>query len=298
MLKSTFLAIATMAVAMVACMSSDAEAFCHRYRSIPVWYGVYYPNCGPCGGCIMPYVASGYYSGYGYCGIGCGGCGGCGSGCGGCGYASYGCGACVKHPRLAAHKANKSWKRYMRGCGSCIAAMDCYGGCGSCGSGCDSCGGGCTSGGCSSCGSDASGGEMIYDGPSNDAPPMPAAGPDQSASVRRPLILLAGLRNNRADGSAEFTRGLNAYRNGSLNEAARDFEAASSAEPDNALYHYYRALTMYDLYGAEAAAEAREQAIQAELREPIANWGRRMERVQGRARLWIEQARRDAGLVR
>jgi hypothetical protein len=284
MLKSTVLTIAALAVAMVACMSNDAEAFCHRYRSIPVWYGVYYPNCGPCGGCIMPYVASGCYSGYGYCGIGCGGCGY------GCGYASYGCGACcVKHPRLAAHRAYKSWKRYMRGCGSCFASVDCCGGCGSCGSG-------CTTGGCNSCGTD-SGSEAIYDGPAGDAPAMPAT-PDQSASVRRPLILLAGLRNNRADGSAEFTRGLSALRNGSLNDAAREFDAASSAEPDNALYHYYRALAMYDLYGAVAAAEARDQAVQAELREPIANWGKRMERVQGRARLWIEQARRDAGLVR
>ncbi len=286
MLKFTFLAIAGLAVAMVACMSNDAEAFCHRYRSIPVWYGVYYPNCGPCGGCIMPYVASGYYSGYGYCGIGCGGCGY------GCGSASYGCGACVKHPRRAAHRATKSWKQYMRGCGSCFAAMDFCGG-----SGCDSCGAGCTTGGCSSCGA-SDGSEVIYDGPADDAPALPSPPSDQSAAVRRPLILLAGLRSNRADGSAEFTRGLNAYRNGSMNDAAREFEAAATAEPDNALYHYYRALAMYDLYGAEAAAEARQQAVQAELREPIAGWGRRMERVQGRARLWIEQARRDAGLVR
>lgn len=264
-----------MTAVVVASMSSDAQAFCHRYRSIPVWYGVYYPNCGPCGGCIMPYVASGCYSGYGYCGIG----GGCGYG--GCGYASYGCGACVKHPRLAAHKA---WKRYMRGCGSCFASVGCYGGCGG---GCDSCGAGCTSGG-----------ETIYDGPAGEAPALPSAPSDQSAAVRRPLILLAGLRNPQADGSADFERGLNAYRNGSFNDAAREFDAAANSEPDNALYHYYRALAMYDLYGADAANEAREQAVQAELRQPISGWGKRMERVQGRARLWIEQARRDAGLVR
>jgi hypothetical protein len=242
----------------------------------------------------MPYVASGYYCGYGNCGIGCGGCG-----CGDCGYgcSGYCGGACVKHPRLAAHKAWKAYKHaWRRGC-----YADCFDGCGSCFDGCESCGSGCgdgcTSGGCSSCGSSTDG-ETIYDGPSNDAPPMPTPGADQSASVRRPLILLAGLRNNGADGSVEFERGLNAYRNGSMNDAAREFEAATTAEPDNAVYHYYRALAMYDLYGAEAALEARQQAIQAELRQPIAGWGRRMERVQGRARLWIEQARRDAGLVK
>ena len=111
MLKAKFLAVAAVAAAMVVTASTSAEAFCHKYRSVPVWFGVYYPNCGPCGGCIMPYVASGAYRGYGYCGIGgcgygCGaasGCSACGTGCGyGCGAAS-GCGACVrKHGCFAA----------------------------------------------------------------------------------------------------------------------------------------------------------------------------------------------------
>ena len=121
---------------------------------------------------------------------------------------------------------------------------------------------------------------------------------DQSASVRRPLVLLAGLRNAQADGSSEFNQGLSEFRGGSLNEAARDFEAASSAEPNNALYHYYRALTLYDLYGAAAGEEALAQAVEAERNEPIKGWGKRMERVQGRSRLWVEKARREAGLVR
>jgi hypothetical protein len=30
----------------------------------------------------------------------------------------------------------------------------------------------------------------------------------------------------------------------------------------------------------------------------VKHWGKRMERVQGRGRLWVEKARRDAGLVR
>jgi hypothetical protein len=293
MSKARICGAAVVAAAIVVSVSASAEAFCHKYRSVPVWFGVYYPNCGPCGGCIMPYVASGAYGGYGYCGIGCG-----------CGYA-YGCGhGCVKAPcRWAAHKA---CKRMLRGCGSCFGA--CFvGGCGSdcglacgtgCGDGCGGCGDGC-SGGCSGCaatGGEA--GEVLYDGPApaeTNTPPMPQ---DPSASAHRPLIMLAGLRNSQGGGSADFEQGLSAYHNGSLDEAARQFEQASSAEPNNALYHYYRALTLHDLYGADAAEDARQQAVEAELREPIQGWGKRMERVQGRSRLWIEKARRQAGLVR
>ena len=279
-----FVAAAAAAV-ILAAVSTSAEAFCHRYRSIPVWYGVYYPNCGPCGGCIMPYVASGAYCGYGYCGIGCG----CGDGCGyacaaPCGYA-YGCGGgCLRTCHRWA--ARRSWKRYLRGCGHCFGCRDdCDGSYASCSTGCSSI--------------DTGSGEALYDGPApaDDAPPPVPH--DQSARVRRPLILMAGLRTSRAaDGSAEFARGLDAFRQGSLNVAAQQFEAAAAAEPDNALYHYHRALTLHDLYGAEAADEARQRAVEAELREPINGWGKRMQRVQGRARVWVEKARREAGLVR
>ncbi len=78
--------------------------------------------------------------------------------------------------------------------------------------------------------------------------------------------------------------------------AVQSFEAAAAAEPQNAMYHYYRALALYNLSGAEAAGEWLQQAVELEREQPVPNWGRRMERVQGRPRLWIEQARRDAGL--
>ncbi|MGD9719851.1 MAG: hypothetical protein AB7O59_01385 [Pirellulales bacterium] len=314
MSKTRFGAALAMAAVMVAAVSTSAEAFCHRYRSVPAWFGVYYPGCGPCGGCVIPYVASGCYSGYGYCGIGCGGGCGYGYGCGGgCGY-DYGCGyGCAK--KIHRHAAHRAWKQYLRGCGSCLAGCGgCYDGCGSCGSGCgacysdcggcggscDGCGSSCGVGGCSGCEGGETvtgdGGNVIYDGPAPEAAPAPAA--DTSAAVRRPLIMLAGMRQTEADGSMDFERGLDAYRRGSMNDAARDFEAASAAEPNNALYHYYRALAMHDLYGPEAATDARQQAVEAELQQPISGWGKRMERVQGRARVWIEKARRDAGIVR
>jgi hypothetical protein len=308
MLKATFWSAAAIAAVMVVSASTEAEAFCHKYRSVPMWLGAYYPNCGPCGGCIMPYVASGAYAGGGYCGVG------CGYGCGayGCGTA-YGSGyGCMKRHRFAAHRA---WKQLVRGCGSCFGCYgdcgygDCgYGDCGGCYAGCGDCGGcgsDCGDGGCSDCGNGGvvdggtEGGEILYDGPAPADEGTPTTTTtDPSASVRRPLIMLAGMRSQQADGSGEFEKGVNAYRSGSLNDASQAFDAAASAEPDNALYHYYRALTMHDLYGAEAAEEARQLAVEAERREPIKGWGKRMERVQGRARVWIEKARRDAGLVK
>ena len=64
------------------------------------------------------------------------------------------------------------------------------------------------------------------------------------------------------------------------------------------MYHYYRALALFDLNSAPAAGQALQQAIELERDQPIANWGKRMERVQGRGRVWIENARGAAGLIR
>src|SRR5262245_25195190 len=53
-------------------------------------------------------------------------------------------------------------------------------------------------------------------------------------------------------------------------------------QPDNAVYYYYYlALTFYELHGEDAGMDVPQQAVQLERREPIANWGKRMERVQG-----------------
>ncbi len=98
--------------------------------------------------------------------------------------------------------------------------------------------------------------------------------------------------------SAAFDEGLTSFRARSFTNALQSFEAAATAEPENAMYHYYRALTLFDLNGAEAGNDALQQAIELEKREAVPHWGKRMERVQGRGRLWIEKARREAGLVR
>jgi Flp pilus assembly protein TadD len=106
------------------------------------------------------------------------------------------------------------------------------------------------------------------------------------------------ISNSQRDGSEAFEQGLNAYRAHSMNNAVGSFETASAAEPENAMFRYYQALAIYELHGAEAANETLRQAVELERAQPIANWGKRMERVQGRNRNWVENARRAAGVAR
>ncbi len=238
------------------------------------------------------HAAKRFYSGCGYgCGLGYG-YGGCGlRGCAPCG---YGC-------------------RYA--CGGC-------GDCGSCGDGCNSgsCGGCATGGGCAigggcqnwETGSSAGvteGGQsynadekVLYDGPADKAPsttPPPTPEPDPSASIfRRPFRLTSVASQQQGDGSKDFALGLRAYLDNNMNGALEAFEASVAAEPQNALYAYYRALAMYNLQGAEGANDSLAQAVELERQTPIAQWGKRMERIQGRARIWIEQARVAGGIGR
>ncbi|HTU26155.1 MAG TPA: hypothetical protein VMF30_12190 [Pirellulales bacterium] len=129
--------------------------------------------------------------------------------------------------------------------------------------------------------------------------PTPAPAPDdQSALGNRSPFRLAGLERSNASGSAEFERGLEAFRGGSMNDALRAFASAAETEPSNAIYHYYRALAMFEVAGADGAQNLLATAVEVERREGVENWGKRMERVQGRGRLWVENARRSANLVR
>jgi tetratricopeptide (TPR) repeat protein len=137
-------------------------------------------------------------------------------------------------------------------------------------------------------------GSTIYEGPASDN--GETTYPDEARSNSRTSFRLVS--NAHQDGSAAFQKGMTSFRSHVLAEALGSFETAVAAEPDNAMYHYYLALTLYDLHGADVAGEVLQQAVALERREPIVNWGKRMERVQGRARSWIESARRDVGLVR
>ena len=131
----------------------------------------------------------------------------------------------------------------------------------------------------------------------NEAPEEAPPGDNRSTghAIYSPFRLTA---NKRPDGSGAFEAGVTSYRGGSYTVALTSFEKAASAEPDNALYLYYIALSQFEMSGAEAAQDALQKAVERESREPVANWGKACERVQGRGRVWIEKARREAGLVR
>ncbi len=186
------------------------------------------------------------------------------------------------------------------GCG-CYGGCGYYGGCGAAyGCGCtggDGCVSGCTDG--YSATQDAQSGNEVR---SSAEEVSPFANDDQARASRGRIAARRStfrlISDARSDGADAFERGVTLFRSRSYNEALSAFDAAAAAEPDNALYQYYRALALYDANGGEAAGEALQQAVELEQRSPISDWGKRMERVQGRGRLWVETARRKAGLVR
>ncbi|HTM54886.1 MAG TPA: tetratricopeptide repeat protein [Pirellulales bacterium] len=205
---------------------------------------------------------------------------------GACGYgAGYGCG----------YGGGGYGRGYGDGCGSCGGG---YGGCGSGGCADGGCAGGDCVGGSSSGvpinGTTPSGnGEVIYDGPV--PPPVPAPADNSSAFMvtRRPFQLASNQTQER-DGSAAFERGVSLFRSKSYTDAISAFDGALAAEPKNALYQYYRAMSLFEVHGADAANGDLQQAVQLEREQPVSNWGKRMERVQGRSRVWVESARRAA----
>jgi hypothetical protein len=301
-LAAVFVSLATWGLA------SGANAFCHKVRTTCIGYypGLY--SFAPCGCGYPPYVYTCTYRFPKYCGHRkacwrgyltcttpnpyCCGCYGCGYG-GGCG---YGCGSAC-----------------LAGCGACGYGCGGCGACEGCGIDCGGCGGGCAVGGCDGCGGDYSYSpsvsapdsmqtdeRVLYDGPAAGAPePAPAPAPDgaePSADNHQTSFRMTS--QTRRDGLPAFSRGLSSYWDGNMNEALRAFDAAAAAEPRNALYYYYRALAFYSLQGEQAAGQWLAQAVELERQAPVEHWGRSMERVQGRARLWVEQARRDAGLGR
>jgi hypothetical protein len=311
-MRRVLLAIAIAGGAMFGA-ARQAEAFHHviRARCINYYPGLYsygycgapcpppytfpcawsYPKyCGPWAGCYDGRVLCGQrrcglglcHRGWGhFAGLGCGvGYSLCGSRC--CGSAACGYGYC----------------------GDCCASLSC-GGCDSCGSGCV--GGNCDAGASGSnlpSGSFKSGDEKIlYDGPAenapklnSDAPPAPEPQPDSSTGIFRNPFRLASNSEPQGEGLDDYNRGMRAYWDGNMTAALEGFEAAVNAEPRNPLYAYYRALSMYNLQGADAANDWLAEAVELEREKPIAGWGKRMERVQGRARLWVEKARADAGI--
>lgn len=139
--------------------------------------------------------------------------------------------------------------------------------------------------------------EILYDGPA-PGPGVETNSTDSNEARHQRGSRFRLASNSREDGLPAFERGLASLRSKSSSDALEAFNLAIAAEPSNAMYHYYKALTLFDLHGADAAGDTLRQAVELERSDKIANWGKRMERVQGRGRVWIEKARREAGLTR
>jgi hypothetical protein len=309
------------AFVVLASLSNWASAFHHHHGG----YYAAYPYCS-----AYPYCAVGYPA----CGPSYVGCGGYSCGCstqctlparpGDLLRAMHN--HCCAPPRTHSARpcgANRRAPYCYPGCGCISGGCGGYGcgGCGGCtidGCGCGGCGwdgcasGGCVSGDCGNCGANCGvnggdssgtidlppGAKVISDKVlGEDQTPTPAED-GRSASTQRSSFQLAGLERREAGGSRDFERGLEAFRSGSMSEALRDFTTAAEAQPTSAIYLYYRALAMFEVAGAQAAEDILASAVEVERREGVENWGQRMERVQGRGRLWIEKARREANLVR
>jgi hypothetical protein len=65
----------------------------------------------------------------------------------------------------------------------------------------------------------------------------------------------------------------------------------AEARADDAMSLYMLALSYYDQGATDEAASIVARAAEVERTQPIRDWGRRMERVQGHRRVWLESAR-------
>jgi hypothetical protein len=279
-------------------LSAAAEAHCHRAKyPAPCYSGCFVYSSFCYGGC----------DGSGYGGCGWGGCGAGRCGLGGCGSATCGAGGCGSC-------GGGHFKHHLKHAACCLRRQ-CGGGCGSACGGCDTCGSSGAGCGCTSASDggtqatktsgqeiNATSGQEVNSTIISDRPAEPVSGDvegtqNHETSHRRaaPYRLVS---DERQDGSGAFDRGMGLLRSRSLAEAVGAFDMAAKAEPNNPLYRYFMALAIYDLNGADAAGDSLAQAVELERQSPISGWGKKMERVQGKSRNWIEKARRDAGLVR
>jgi hypothetical protein len=93
---------------------------------------------------------------------------------------------------------------------------------------------------------------------------------------------------------AEFNRGREALAAGDSSDALAAFAEATASSPDVALYQYHWALALHLTDQSEAAVARVAEAARVEHEHGVENWGKVMQRVQGRPRVWLERARRQA----
>jgi hypothetical protein len=122
-----------------------------------------------------------------------------------------------------------------------------------------------------------------------------AAEPDVGVTKADGAPIVAAARAASTQlGNAAFTRGRVALASHQTDRAITAFAEAAEADPDVALYHYHWALALHMDGQPAVAADRVYEAARLEREHGLANWGQVMSQVQGRARLWLERARRQA----
>jgi len=279
--RSTGLSFAC-GVAICLATASTASAQCYDC-------GVGYPHDVASYGCTGGYCAGGF--------------GGCASALGGC--CLDGCGRCGKLAAIKAHfQARRACREARRACRKARRACRK-----------NRCDNGCIDGGCVS-GSHYGyehgdvAGEQIIEGQTYepeaigspiliDEQDHPAA--DDSTGIDHragSFTQLASHRKQAAADSPELRRALADVYQGDYHNALYRLSEAVERGSQDPLTRYLLALCQYQIGDTETAAATLREAVRLEGENPIINWGRRMQRIQGRPRLWIEQARRDAEVVR
>lgn len=127
------------------------------------------------------------------------------------------------------------------------------------------------------------------------APPVPEFTDETAAtSADPPYRLTASIAPAKAtDLGSDFSTGLTLYRSGEFAQAAAVFQNALAEAPADAKYAYFHAIALYQAGQTDDAWKSLATAVKLESQNPIGNWGRTMERVQGPTRIWLEEGRRQ-----
>ncbi len=132
----------------------------------------------------------------------------------------------------------------------------------------------------------------------SEAPAEVPEPPTVAASASLRLASLTQTQTDEQTAADRFAAGLAHYRTGSYQAAMEAFEAALNADAKNAKYAYFSALTQREVGQLQRADWFLALGLQLEQAEPIANWGRVMQRVQGQGRIWMETARSQGSVLR
>lgn len=233
----------------------------------------------------------------------------CSGGCEGDCYS--GCVDSGECSRRDCHRARRACRRACRqarrDCGACESTSSCW---------TSGCGEGISYSGCTSCG----GAEYGDSGYSEQIIGERVIGGEalEGGTTGRPIIIDETDRTVPADSTQLRPTGsiegqLVGYRESAsqneppqLNRAFQDYvmgdyhgsmyglTAAVEAGSKDPLSRYLLALCYYQIGDTETAEATLREATQLEANQAIPNWGQRMQRIQGRARVWVELGRREA----